>query len=145
MFFTPKPLKELNSMLNKAGFKTEKPDIYLLWKVFKQFSNVKFNVADDALLFQCGTYNFTGKDIFYWELIRQFSFEKNGEYDHMEQLHIEFLFDPAEDLAAFQDTVWTYDFESLKEFYENVEEHDSFNYPWKKYEPRGIKIFQEHV
>ena len=142
MLFTPKPLKELNSMLNKAGFKTGNPDIHLLWKVFKLFADVKFKVAEDALLFQCGT---DGEDIFYWDLVRQFSFEKNGEYDHMEQLHVEFLFDPAEDLSAFQDTVWTYDFESLTEFYENVEELDSFNYPWKKYAPKGVTIFQEHV
>lgn len=145
MLFEPKAVRELNTLLNRAGFKDDDPDINILWEVFKKFSEVKFNAADDALLFECGTYNFTGEDLFHWGLVRQFSFERRGEYDHMEQLHIEITFDPEEDLLAFQDTVWTYDFKSLDEFFEAVEKLESFNYPWKKYKPRGVRIFQERV
>jgi hypothetical protein len=145
MFFKPKPLKELENMLNKAGFQSENPDITVAWKVFKQFTEIKFKSDDDALLFECGTYDFTGQRLFYWNLIRQFSFDKNGEYDHMEQLHMEFIFSPTEELDILNDTIWSYDHQSFKEFFDKVETLDSFTIPWQNQKPINIKIFQERV
>ncbi len=106
-------------------FKNPKPNI--AWNAFKKFVAEPVECEDDGILFQAGCYNFTGETLFYFEFIRQFSInDKDGEYEHMEQLHLEFTCDTTPDLIALETNLWAYDFPSIEEFYNNVESLPEF-------------------
>lgn len=51
----------------------------------------------DGLLYQFGTYDFTGTPMFHLDLVRQFAAQGSDEYL---QVHLELLFEPREDLSA---------------------------------------------
>lgn len=57
----------------------------------------------DDLLFETGTYNFTGKKLFYFSLVRQFQFRNPDEYV---QLHLDVRYAPSPATARLCDTEW---------------------------------------
>ncbi|NLP33696.1 MAG: hypothetical protein GX359_00660 [Clostridiales bacterium] len=93
----------------------------------------------------CGAYDFTGEDLFYLELVRQFVFEEEEEYDHMEQLIHAFHFRPNTGLQGLKTHLWTYDCNSVDEFFNKVENMDYFRVPIGKYIPFECRIKQEEV
>ncbi|NMM63618.1 hypothetical protein HBE96_13220 [Clostridium sp. P21] len=113
-------------MLNEAGFNFDSPNPKLAWKTFKEFFNTKVDCADDALLFQCGGYDFTGENLFYLEFVRQFVFETDGEYDHMEQLRFTLYFKTVTELKELETNLWSYDCDSVDEFFSKVENMNYF-------------------
>lgn len=117
LFSFSNPEKQLNELLAKGGFTSSNPDPAVAWGIFKQFVVKKFKCHQDDLLFQCGIYNFTGEQLFYWDLVRQFSYTKNGEYDRMEQLHIEFVFKPLSKFVDVEKSVWSSDFDSIEKLF----------------------------
>lgn len=134
----------LNKMLRDAGFNIKKPDLTLIISIFKEFSKVDIDCSSDAFLFQCGVYNFTGEELFYWDIVRQFEIEVDNEYDHMEQLHFEVKFIPTQDLRKFNITKWSFELES-DEYFSMVESLEEFTVPFKEYIPKSIAIYQEEV
>ncbi|MBP1920891.1 hypothetical protein [Youngiibacter multivorans] len=138
-------LDVLNEMLNESGFDFDNPNPKLAWDVFKEFSNIKVDVSDDALLFQCGEYDHTGETLFHFELVRQFSFEVDEEYDHMEQLRLTIYYKPNEELKGLDKTVWTYDYNSKDEFFNELEKIDSIRIPLEKYVPFAAETDQEEI
>ena len=74
-------------------------------------------IKDDMILFETGTYSFTGKPMFYFSLVRQFP---NGE-DEYYQLHIDVLYNPSDENKIFQHTVWNEDIdENIFEYVKNT-------------------------
>lgn len=132
-------------MLLKAGFDYDNPDVLIAWNTFKVFSDQQFKCADDTLLFQYGEYSFTGEKAFYWDLVRQFSYEKNGEYDYMEQLHIEFMFKPSPDFEGLDKNIWSSDCDSKEDFFQRVEQLDGFKKPWENHKPIKVQVYLERV
>ena len=57
----------------------------------------------DDLLFETGTYNFTGKKRFYFSLVRQFQYKSGDEYI---QLHLDICYTPSPATARICDTEW---------------------------------------
>ena len=57
----------------------------------------------DDLLFETGTYNFTGKKLFYFSLVRQFQYKSEDEYI---QLHLDICYTPSPATARICDTEW---------------------------------------
>lgn len=57
----------------------------------------------DDLLFETGTYNFTGKKLFYFSLVRQFQYKSGDEYI---QLRLEVCYAPSPATARICDTEW---------------------------------------
>ena len=57
----------------------------------------------DDLLFETGTYNFTGKKLFYFSLVRQFQYKNGDEYI---QLHLDICYTPSPATARICDTEW---------------------------------------
>ena len=135
----------LKTLLAKAGFEKRYPDPGLAWQVFKQFSREAADCADDGFLFQAGCYDFTGESLFYLDFVRQFTIEdETGEYDHMEQLHIEFVCPPDPVLEKMQTSLWAYDFDDLDAFFSAVESMQAFQLAlmyagWK------CEIYQEEI
>lgn len=145
MIKTDEAKKVLNEMLSEADFDIDNSNPKLAWKIFKKFSNLKVDCAEDALLFQCGVYDFTGEDLFHFEFVRQFSFEIDGEYDHMEQLRLTIYFKSNAELKELEANLWTYDFNSVDEFFNEVEKMDYFKVPIEKYVPFQAEVEQEEV
>ena len=49
-----------------------------VWAIFKEFGRKTVDGEEElALLFECGTYNFTGENLFYLDFVRQFATEDN--------------------------------------------------------------------
>ena len=64
----------------------------------------RLSVGDpDDLLFETGTYNFTGKKLFYFSLVRQFQYKSGDEYI---QLHLDICYTPSPATARICDTEW---------------------------------------
>ena len=64
----------------------------------------RLSVGDpDDLLFETGTYNFTGKKLFYFSLVRQFQYKNGDEYI---QLHLDICYTPSPATARICDTEW---------------------------------------
>ena len=64
----------------------------------------RLSVGDpDDLLFETGTYNFTGKKLFYFSLVRQFQYKCGDEYI---QLHLDICYTPSPATARICDTEW---------------------------------------
>lgn len=57
---------------------------------------------DDMILFETGTYNFTGEELFYFSLVKQVPAEDDEYY----QLHIDILYKPNAENRKFHSAVW---------------------------------------
>ncbi len=112
----------LLEILSSSGFDFKKPDPGIAWKAFKKFVAEPVECEDDGILFQTGCYDFTGERLFYFEFVRQFSVaDEDGEYEYMEQLHLEFTCMPTPELMTLESTLWAYDFSSKEEYFNHVE------------------------
>jgi hypothetical protein len=134
----------IRKMLAQAGIDLNNPDPLRIWDVFKDFVQEPVECADDGVWFQCGQFDFTGRNLYYLDFVRQFTIEAEQEYDHMEQLHCEFTCEPKKELVALETNLWAYDFRSLAEFFEKVENLSEFQMATKA---GGYKceIYQEAV
>lgn len=117
----------LKTSLSKGGFDSNSPDPKIAWQIYKRFSQKKVACGDNGFLVQLGCYSFTGELLFYLDFVRQFSiYSEDGEYDYMEQLHIEFTRKPDEELKKIDTNLWAYDFDSLRSFFSAVENMREF-------------------
>lgn len=132
-------------MLHQAGFSGQQPDALLAWRVFQEFAAVPVDCADDALLFQCGVHDFTGRARFHFGFVRQFTFEEDGEYDHMEQLDCSLLFEPDAELHRLETNLWSYDFGSFQAFFSAVEDLPEFHGALRGRSPVGMELFHTEV
>jgi hypothetical protein len=135
---------QLKAMLLAAGFRFEAPDPFVGWTVFKQFAAMPVEGVEDGILWQVGCYDFTGQNFCHLDFVRQFSFSENGEYDHMEQLHLEFTCKPTPTLLPLERNQWAFDYPSLDAYFSAVESFPEFqaalrNSPWK------VDLWQEQV
>ena len=114
--------QQLKTMLSLAGFNYESPDILLGWKVFQEFAAMPVEGVDSGILWQIGCYSFTGKKLCHLDFVRQFIFkDEDGEYDGMEQLHFEFTCQPTSELLELERNHWSFDHQSLTEYFATVE------------------------
>jgi hypothetical protein len=133
-------------MLADAGIDLNKPSVSDVLQVFKSFSRINVNCSDDALLFQSGVYNFTGRELFYLDFVRQFTInDEEGEYDHMEHLHCEFAYELDAILKKLETNLWSYDCDSFNDFFAKVEGLQEFQVPIAKYVPLKLNVEQEKV
>ena len=80
-------------------------------------------VEDDSVLFETGTFNFTGEPGFYFSVVRQFP-DGEGEYY---QIHLDIQFKPDEINRAFKDVVWS-DFLEDESIFDFIRTSDAFAY-----------------
>jgi hypothetical protein len=114
--------------LRAAGYRHDRPDAGLAWRVFREFAGVRFRVADDALLFHPLAPNprhrTTAAGL---HLVRQFTHEWFRRYGHMEQLHLVLTYDGAAGLEpGTWRTLWTYEAPSPAEFFDRAEAAQEF-------------------
>ena len=75
----------------------------------------------DDLLFETGTYGFTGEKLFHFSLVRQFQFMSGDEYV---QLHLEVLYTPGLSTALLFNTKW--DSQVNGDFFEMVKSSQAY-------------------
>jgi hypothetical protein len=129
---------------DKIGDKTN--DVVEVWEIFKSFCREPVEGEDEvALLFQCGVYNFTGEELFYFDFIRQFTVYEDEEYSCTEQLHCEFVFKPTDALKKLEASEWYFDTDGdMKDFFAHVENLKEFKVPLKS-TPLQLNIYQEEI
>jgi hypothetical protein len=121
-------------------------DIAKVWEVFKSFAREPIEGEDEvALLFQCGVYDFTGDELFYFDFVRQFTVYEDDEYSHMEQLHCEFVFKPTDELKKLEACEWYFDYEGdIEDFFAKIENLIEFKVPMKG-KPIRLNVYQEEI
>ncbi len=65
----------------------------------------QFTIENDMILFETGTFDFTGEPLFYFSLVRQFP---NDEEEYF-QIHVDVLYKPTSENKVFQKAVWNED------------------------------------
>lgn len=112
-------------MLDEAGFDFSKPDPKLAWEVFKRFVREPVECADDGILFECGVFG-SDDSPFTMDFVRQFSYEVDGHYSHMEQLRCGFGCPATSELKNLKKNLWAYDYKTLEEYFAAVENLPEF-------------------
>lgn len=80
---------------------------------------------DDMILFETGTYNFTGEELFYFSLVKQVPAEDDEYY----QLHIDILYKPNAENRKLHSAVWD---DGLEEnIFDYIRNSEAFNYAKK--------------
>lgn len=62
-------------------------------------------VKNDMILFETGTYSFTGEQMFYFSLVRQFPNDEEEYY----QIRVDVLYVPSVENSYFQQSIWNED------------------------------------
>lgn len=146
MIATSEALETLDRMLGEAGFDRARPDPLVALRVVQAFAEIPVACAEDAFLFQTGTYSFTGPELFSLHFTRQFTHEEeDGEYGGMEQLHCVIYYEPTPELRALTCTLWSSRCESLAEFFAQVDALPAFQIPVCDHTPLRAEIEQEDV
>ncbi|MEK8021485.1 MAG: hypothetical protein VSS75_031805 [Candidatus Parabeggiatoa sp.] len=135
---------KLKHMLVEAGFDFDIPNPSIAWSVFKKFSSLPVEDVEDAVLWQLGSYDFTGEKLCYLDFVRQFSFYDKGQYDQMEQLHIEFTCTPTVELLTLERNKWAFDYLSLTEYFKDVESFPEFQIALKHHS-WVVSVYQGRV
>jgi hypothetical protein len=135
---------ELKAMLTLAGLDFQSPSPSVAWTVFKSFAERPVEGVESGILWQIGCYSFTGEKRCHLDFVRQFSFHVDGEYDHMEQLHLELTCMPTQELLAIERNHWAFDYPSLAEYFADVESFPEFQIALM-HSPWSVTVQQERV
>lgn len=120
------------------------------WSAFTRFARQRFATApasdSDGLLFQYGTYAFSGRPMFTVDLARQFDIgDDGGQHDHYVQVHCELRYacEPALDaLGRFNSWFFHDAGADLDEWLAAMEEHLG---PLLARVPSEIDVYEEPV
>ena len=110
---------------------TEKMSLPEIVDAFERMCRIP--IADDMILFETGTFSFTGEPRFYFCLVRQFPIEDDDEFY---QIHVVILFQPDSENCKFSGTVWNEDI--AENIFDFIRKSDAFAYaksrPYSKIE-----------
>lgn len=142
---TEKAEELLRKTLKAHGFDENKPDLSIGWEAFKEIGTQPFDCAGEGLLFETGIYDFRGEELYYIFLIREFTLEVEGEFDYMEQLHLEFAYQPTERLRELEERIHSFDFDDdFGKFFEAVEQSVAFS-ALKDLTPVEVEVYFDEV
>lgn len=129
---------------DKIGVDTD--DIEKVWETFKAFCKEPVEGEEGKeILFQCGVYDFTGEELFYFDFVRQFTVYEEDEYSHMEQLHCEFVFNPSNELRKLEESEFYFEENGdIDDYFKDIEKLQAFNIPLKL-KPIKLEIYQEEI
>lgn len=82
---------------------TEKMSLDNIVDVFEQMCNIP--IEDDMILFETGTFSFTGEPLFQFSLVRQFPNEDEEYF----QVHVVVLYKPTIESNMFNGATWNED------------------------------------
>ena len=102
---------------------TNKNNLDELISVFEKMCDIPIEGEEEKMiLFETGTYSFTGTPMFHFSLVRQYPNEEEEYY----QLHLDIMFDPTSSNNSFQQTTWSFEInESIFEHIRNSKEYSA--------------------
>jgi hypothetical protein len=119
--------KRLNELLQEHGAFRSPVSGAAAWEAFKAYGREVFGEPSVGLLFQAGTFNFTGEPLFYFDPVCQFEvLGYDGEHDHFEQLHCQLTCVARSELKLATAELWSFDFPTADAFYLAVESLPAF-------------------
>lgn len=71
--------------------------------VFEKMCSIP--LANDMILFETGTFSFTGEPLFYFSLVRQFP----NDDEEFFQIHVDILYKPTSENKMFSEATWNED------------------------------------
>lgn len=79
-----------------------------LISVFEEMCEIPIEEElEKMILFETGTYSFTGKPMFNFSLVRQYPNEEEEYY----QLHLDIMFEPTFDNSSYEQATWSFEIE----------------------------------
>lgn len=94
------------SLLKYLQYKiSDKSSLENIIDVFEEMCNIP--VKEDMILFETGTYSFTGEPMFYFSLVRQFPNDEEEYY----QIHVDVLYVSTAENKNFEQNIWNEDIE----------------------------------
>lgn len=79
-----------------------------LISVFEEMCEIPIEEeSEKMILFETGTYSFTGKPMFNFSLVRQYPNEEEEYY----QLHLDIMFEPTFDNSSYEQATWSFEIE----------------------------------
>ena len=79
-----------------------------LISVFEEMCEIPIEEeSEKMILFETGTYSFTGKPMFNFSLVRQYPNEEEEYY----QLHLDIMFEPTSDNSSYEQATWSFEIE----------------------------------
>ncbi|MGN0457768.1 MAG: hypothetical protein ACI4IL_02200 [Eubacterium sp.] len=97
----------------------------------------KMKINDDIALFETGTFNFTGEELFYFSLVKQFE----NEDDEYVQIHIDAIYEPTDENAKFSSSIW---FDKPNDIAKQITDSKAFQY-LKDKKVSKIEIYMEET
>lgn len=94
----------------------------------------KTPIEEDLLLLEYGVYDFTGEELFYYDLVRQYP-DGKGEYV---QLRVRLMFSPDEENRCLEDTLWSDDTD--ENFFDYIRKSSGYEYA-KKHKIKAVDIW----
>lgn len=117
----------LRQRMAAEGLDGKAPGLVEAMRLFRGFTAEPFDCAEDALLWETGTYRFEDEHFFFASLTRQFTLEEDGGYDHMEQIHLTLRYPPETASAVPEAALWSFDCgEDFDAFFAAVERDTAF-------------------
>ena len=98
----------------------------------------KTPIDDDLLLNEYGVYGFSGEDLFYYDLVRQYP-DGEGEYY---QLRVSVMFEPDEENRSINDTLWSDD--TNENFFDYIRKSEGYEYV-KTHKFKSINIRRDQT
>ncbi len=78
------------------------------------------NKDEKMILFETGTFSFSGNPMFYFSLVRQYP----NEEDEFYQLHLDIMYEATSDNCTFEQATWSFDLEeNIFEYIRRSEEY----------------------
>lgn len=120
--FRSREEKELLAALASNGAKGPWVSAADAWEGFKQYGRSLDLSGGTCLLFQVGTYDFTGRPLFYFNPVCQFQLlDAEGELEAFEQLQCELTCPPSPALEGVETNMWSLEFATADAFFNAVE------------------------
>ena len=82
---------------------TDKTSLDDIVTAFEQMCNIP--IEEDMILFEAGTFSFTGEPLFQFSLVRQFP----NDDDEFYQIHVNILYTPTSENKVFSEATWDED------------------------------------
>lgn len=95
-------------------------------------------LENDMILFETGTFSFTGESLFYFSLTRQFP----NEEEEFTQIHVDVLYNPSSENKMFGGTVWDEDLE--ESIFDYIRKSEVFAYA-KNEEYVKVEIYMDET
>ena len=109
----------LNCLKNEISGKTDLDDLIAAFDKVSRLPIDGIPFSDNLLLFETGTFSFSGDPFFYFSFTRQFP---NGEGEYY-QLHLDIKYTPSKTNEPFQRAVW---FELEEDFIQYVKKSEEY-------------------